>query len=343
MGIKVRENVKTIDFNSFIKNYSVDRIDILKLDCEGSEWDILPTISDDFLKRKVRKIVMEVHDFHEDNDLASRKIRSLGLINRLKECEFDVDYEQKILNGECGNLFAKRIPKIKIVHMLVDVEGIREKESIRQLKEFSEYSGFEYIQMINELYTELPPTDSCARPDAVQMEPGEYKLSPAHYGNFLAHKTAIEKHLNDEYDGIIFCECDAILIESYEKVYKIILDRFDDMRYNNMKIMNMAKRILGQPHTEFNDYLGTTNRMSEAHFYMIPTYEKDFFVQQLNNTGWDTFDLWLNNNVMWHGHGCILKEPISIQCSGDSYLDKNYKDGTTGLSEEKIKQLKEGL
>ena len=60
----------------------------------------MPTISDDFLKRKVRKIVMEVHDFHEDNDLASRKIRSLGLINRLKECEFDIDYEQKILNGE---------------------------------------------------------------------------------------------------------------------------------------------------------------------------------------------------------------------------------------------------
>ena len=343
MGIKVRENVKTIDFNSFIKNYSVDRIDILKLDCEGSEWDILPTISDDFLKRKVRKIVMEVHDFHEDNDLASRKMRSLGLINRLKECEFDVDYEKKILNGECGNLFAKRIPKIKMVHMLVDVEGVREKESIRQLKEFSEYSGFEYVQMVNELYNELPPIDTCARPDVVQMEPGEYKLSPAHYGNFLAHKTAIEKHLNDEYDGIIFCECDAILIESNEKVYKTILDRFDDMRYNNMKIMNMAKRILGQPHTEFNDYLGTTNRMSEAHFYMIPTYEKDFFVQQLNNTGWDTFDLWLNNNVMWHGHGCILKEPLSIQCSGDSYLDKNYKDGTTGLSEEKIKQLKESL
>ena len=199
------------------------------------------------------------------------------MINRLKECEFDVDYEQKILNGECGNLFAKRIPKIKMVHMLVDVEGIREKESIRQLKEFSEYSGFEYIQMINELYTELPPTDSCARPDAVQMEPGEYKLSPAHYGNFLAHKTAIETYLKDDCDGVIFCECDAILIESNEKVYKTILDRFDDMRYNNMKIMNMAKRILGQPHTEFNDYLGTTNRMSEAHFYMIPTYESCMF------------------------------------------------------------------
>ena len=341
MGLKIKEKVKTISFDSFIKNYSIDRIDVLKLDCEGSEWDILPTINDDFLKRKVRKIVMEVHDFHENNDEDSRKKRSLDLINRLKECEYEVDYEPKILNGECGNLFAKRIPKIKMVHMLVDVNGDREKESIRQLKAFSDYSGFEYVQMINELYTELPPKDTCARPDVVQMEPGDYMLSPAHYGNFLAHKKAIETHLNDENDAVIFCECDAILIEPFDKVYKTILDRFDDMRYNNMKFMNMAKRIENMPHTEFNQYLGTTSRMSEAHFYLIPTNEREFFVNQLNNTGWDTYDLWLNNNVIWHGFGCILKEPLSIQCSGDSYLDKKYKDGTTGLNENKLIELRE--
>ena len=74
---------------------------------------------------------------------------------------------------------------------------------------------------------------------------------------------------------------------------------------------------------------------------MIPTCERDFFVGQLNNTGWDTFDLWLNNNIMWHGHGCIVAKPLSIQCSGESYLDKNFKDGTTGLDENKIQELKE--
>ena len=98
---------------------------------------------------------------------------------------------------------------------------------------------------------------------------------------------------------------------------------------------------MGQPHTEFNEHLGKTKRMSEAHFYLIPTCEKDFFVGQLNNTGWDTFDLWLNNNVMWHGHGCIVAKPLSIQCSGESYLDKKFKDGTTGLDENKKQELKE--
>ena len=338
-GLKKIEKVKTIDFNSFLKNYDIDRIDVFKIDCEGSEWDFLPTISDDFLKYKVRKIAMEVHDFHENDDKEESKKRSVDLIERLKKCNFKVDYDPQVLQGECGNLIAKRIPKMKIVHMLVDVNGNREKESIKQLKAFSEYSGFEYIQMINELYTELPPKDTCARPEVVQMEPGEYKLAPAHYGNFLAHKTAIETYLNDDCDAIIFCECDAILIESHEKVYRTILDRFDDMRYNNMKFMNMAKRIENMHHTELNQFLGKTSRMSEAHFYLIPTNEREFFVNQLNNTGWDTYDLWLNNNVIWHGLGCILKEPLSIQCSGDSYLDKKYKDGTTGLNDNKIKEL----
>ena len=340
-GLKKIEKVKTIDFNSFIKNYNIERIDVFKIDCEGSEWDFLPTISDDFLKYKIRKIAMEVHDFHENNIVEVRKKRSEELIERLKTCGYKVDYEPKILQGECGNLIAKRIPKIKMVHMLVDVNGNREKESIKQLREFSEYSGFEYVQMINELYTDLPPKETCARPETVQMEPGDYKLSPAHYGNFLAHKNAIETHLTDDYDAVIFCECDAILIEPLNIVYKSILDRFDDMRYNNMKIMNMAKRILGQPHTEFNEHLGTTNRMSEAHFYLIPTYEREFFVGQLNDRGWDTFDLWLNNNIMWHGYGCIVAKPLSIQCSGESYLDKKFKDGTTGLDENKKQELKE--
>ena len=44
-------------------------------------------------------------------------------------------------------------------------------------------------------------------------------------------------------------------------------------------------------------------------------------------------------SVIWPGFGCILKQPLSIQCSGDSYLDKKYKDGTTGLNDNKIKEL----
>ena len=78
---------------------------------------------------------MEVHDFHENDDKEESKKRSVDLIERLKKCNFKVDYDSQVLQGECGNLIAKRIPKMKIVHMLVDVNGNREKESIKQFKE----------------------------------------------------------------------------------------------------------------------------------------------------------------------------------------------------------------
>ena len=123
--------------------------------------------------------------------------------------------KDKMMQGELGEMYAERMPKIKIVHMLVDVNGQREFESIKHLTKFAEETGWDYEQMVNDAYTELPPKDTCARPDAVQMEPGEYKLAPAHYGNFLAHRTAIETHLTDDYDAVLFCECDAIFMTTH--------------------------------------------------------------------------------------------------------------------------------
>ena len=73
--------------------------------------------------------------------------------------------------------------------------------------------------------------------------------------------------------------------------------------------------------------------MSEAHCYLVPTNKKDYFIDKFNNTGWDTYDLWLNTFVFPDKKCGIIKEPISIQCSGNSYLDKSHKDGTTLLKD----------
>ena len=65
----------------------------------------------------------------------------------------------------------------------------------------------------------------------------------------------------------------------------------------------------------------------------MPTNKKDYFIDKFNNTGWDTYDLWLNTFVFPDKKCGIIKEPISIQCSGNSYLDKSHKDGTTLLKD----------
>ena len=49
--------------SSFIKDNNFKKINFLKIDCEGGEFDIFKNISKDFLRDNVDKIVCEVHAF----------------------------------------------------------------------------------------------------------------------------------------------------------------------------------------------------------------------------------------------------------------------------------------
>jgi len=336
LGIRKKQVVNCVTLEQFMKNNNIDRIDALKLDCEGAEWDMLPAISDDFFKYKIRKLSMEAHPDGVGQE--GMKNRAIEFIERLEGLNYHVIADSQITsNGELGNLWASRKPKIKIVHMLVDPDGEREKESIRHLTKLSEYSNWKYEQIINPLYKDFPPKETCARPESVQMKPGEYKLTPAHYGNYSAHKDAINKHLNDEFDAILFCECDAIFIKPVHVVYREIMDRLDDINQYDLYYMSFGKRIPDWEHEDY-EYFGVTNRMSEAHCYLLPTDKKRklYFRKKLKDTKWDTYDLWLNNNIFPDKKCGIVKSPISIQCSGESYLDKSFKDGTTLLTDEEL-------
>jgi len=332
-GIIKKENVRCLTFDQFMKNNNIDRIDALKMDCEGAEWDILPTINDDFFKFKLRKFSMEAHEFGIDN----MKERAEEFVSKLEGFGYQVVTEKEVKQGQTGNLWATRYPKIKIVHMLVDKSGEREKKSIKHLKKLSEYSGWEYVERVNSLQTELPPKRNCARPNDVQLEPGDYKLTPAHYGNYVAHKEAIDAHLNEGIDAILFCECDAIFIKPVHEVYRTIMDRLDDMIQHDLYFMNFGKRIPDWSYDEY-EHFGITDRMSEAHCYLLSTNidRRVFFREKFHSSKWDTYDLWLNDNIFNDEKCGIVKTPLSIQCSGNSYLDKSFKDGTTLLTDEDI-------
>ena len=73
--------------------------------------------------------------------------------------------------------------------------------------------------------------------------------------------------------------------------------------------------------------------MYEAHFYLINKTSFDYFNDKFQNTLWDTYDLWLNNNVLSENKGLITRKPFSFQSSGQSSLDGSLKDGTTLLQE----------
>ena len=55
------QEVETITFKSFIEQNGISKIDFLKTDCEGGEFDILNDENFEWIKSNVKKIVGEWH------------------------------------------------------------------------------------------------------------------------------------------------------------------------------------------------------------------------------------------------------------------------------------------
>ena len=66
--------VKTITLEYLIEQYFSDGIDVLKIDCEGCEYDIFLNEDDDIIS-KPESIIMEFHNYP---DLIENKLKSLG-------------------------------------------------------------------------------------------------------------------------------------------------------------------------------------------------------------------------------------------------------------------------
>lgn len=60
--IKVKEyNVKTISIQSLIKDLKIKKIDFLKMDIEGSEYDVIKSMTED-VAEKITQMSIEVHE-----------------------------------------------------------------------------------------------------------------------------------------------------------------------------------------------------------------------------------------------------------------------------------------
>lgn len=116
--LKYSINVEVTSINDVLKKME-DSVDILKMDCEGSEYDIINSIDIGKLK-SIKHIVMEYHN----PDLGSSKITDL--IKYLRNNGFLV---QKVVDNEwSGHLYAKQIGiNSSIINNLIDelqeVEG----------------------------------------------------------------------------------------------------------------------------------------------------------------------------------------------------------------------------
>lgn len=81
----IPHKLKSISLETLIKSNDVDVVDILKIDVEGSEYEILENISDDILQ-KINQITVEFHDFIDPKLKSSTK----NIINRMERLGYKI-------------------------------------------------------------------------------------------------------------------------------------------------------------------------------------------------------------------------------------------------------------
>jgi len=93
-------SIPVISLAELLREKVLDQIDLMKLDCEGAEYDILIGQESELYKR-IDRIIMEYHD------LDASKNHHL-LVQYFKDLGYEVETYPNLVHKKLGYLFAKR-------------------------------------------------------------------------------------------------------------------------------------------------------------------------------------------------------------------------------------------
>ena len=84
------ESIKIRDIYKFIKSFKYDKIDLIKLNCEGSEYKILAKLQSENFIDKVSNFVIQFHD-NKDKNIYIENLSKTHKINH--KCDYWVWFE----------------------------------------------------------------------------------------------------------------------------------------------------------------------------------------------------------------------------------------------------------
>ena len=264
----------------------------LHIDGKCRFWDLVKyTLDDNFI------VTFDVKDLASGNDVVKHVFN------------LDRNYFENTIKGNgyftwkgpLGEYHKKH--NIKLLHLVTEPEtNEKEKRSVENLKSFCEHTGIVYDMRINKIWKELPPSETCHRPQDIDWKPqsignGFGKLTPGHYGCYLAHKNAILLDDNDNYDFVLVFEGDTIIDSNFDELYESLFrfnriateQKLDLVGFGNPKeTTNIRGSQIEDIHCDVVPFV-------PAQSYLIPNRSLNNWKEKLNNKNWEAWDLWIMN------------------------------------------------
>lgn len=240
------------------------------------------------------------------------------------------------------------IYKTRLIHSVTEPEtNEKEKISVKNVKAFCNYSNIEYYQLVMGLHKELPPRENCIRPQHIDWKPKSFgnglgTLTPAHYGNYLAHVFPIFIEDNKNYDMILILEGDAFIDVEFKEFKESLVRFYKISIQENLSIIGLANPYLSLDKQDYlvDDVYCNIKYFMEGQGELIPCNQLNNWKNEIEKKKWDVWDLFVTNIVSLK-KGITNKKYIK-EIAGKSILNGWEGDPTklknkSYVSEEKLK------
>jgi hypothetical protein len=232
----------------------------------------------------------------------------------------------------------KQKPRIQVKHLLTRPDDMREMVSIQSLKQLEKY-GIVYQPIVNKVYEGFAPAENCRRPEHISKDnkPGELYpgaglgwMTGRHYGCYLAHRGALETMDTENFDYTLIFEADAFIYTGLEEFVEIVHRACFISERDNVPFISFADNP-SREKTKIDELFSKTAFNQDlAHCYLIPNREKQWWLDRIQDCGWDVGDLWFNHVFYNHPRPRYTTNKMySKQAEGYSLLDLTVKTWNT--------------
>lgn len=226
----------------------------------------------------------------------------------------------------------RKKPRIQIIHLMTNPNDVREQISQTSLKQLQRW-GIDYTNQINEVYNDIPPAEFCRRPEAISDKPiynegvGLGNLTGRHYGCYLAHINGLKAIDTENYDYTLIFEADAFIYSNLKDFVDVIYKACFISERDNVPFISFADNPSWNKWNIDELFTKTDYNQDLAHCYLIPNKDKDWYIDRIDDTPWDGYDLWLNEIFYQHRDKdrYTTNYPYSKQTEGLSLLDNINK------------------